>query len=75
MKKIMGFLSKDVFPTFLACIIAFEILDRWEITGGKRIIFYACWLVGLVILNVAVDKISDKIARNKLHKEMDEKND
>lgn len=57
---------------FAVVFLIFSVADHFEFNMTERIIFYVAALSVLVAISVVIDKISDRIARNKLISSNDE---
>lgn len=57
---------------FAVVFLIFSVADYFEFNMTERIIFYVAALSVLVAISVVIDKISDRIARNKLISSNDE---
>lgn len=57
---------------FAVVFLIFSVADYFEFNMTERIIFYVVALSVLVAISVVIDKISDRIARNKLISSNDE---
>ena len=66
--------AKTIIHYIITIVVVFLILytaDQFSLEKKKKIIFYVAALLAYEIIVIAIDKIGDRISRNKLHNSND----